>query len=251
MPLFDEPEKSEADVFKPAPDPALPQSTAKVHGGNTLTVCVDAAKLLFPEYVKDPTGVDRDVTAAAQRVADSVLKTVLASAPEPDREIVLICVGSPGSGKTATLASASDLAVGLKIEETLDDLDRARQLVRDIIASGRKPVILWLYVDDFGKIVERMFRRALKIGRTDQLEHMMAAYKEVPEVLERLRCEFSDCLKIHVVDNSGEKGEQEFVQDSSRIWSPFEDAITTAVGMAQVDATNRMFRENPDFEVTY
>ncbi|MGB7189935.1 MAG: hypothetical protein WBD10_07360 [Acidobacteriaceae bacterium] len=219
--------------------------------GTTLIVCVDAAKLLFPDYVKDPGKNDRSVTAAAQRIADSVLLNVLAPPPLPDREIVLICVGSPGSGKTAMLRAPSDLAVDFKVEETFDDLERARGLIRQIIQSGRKPVVLWLYVDDIGKTVERMFRRSLKIGRTDRLEYMAEAYVAVPKVLERLSAEFSDCLKIHLVNNSGAKGEMEFEQDSNRIWTPYEDAIATAVGMIQVDSTNRMFRENPDFEVDY
>lgn len=216
-----------------------------------ITISADAVKLLIPEYVKDPTGADRIVTSSAKAISDAALRTVLTLAPEPGREMVLIAVGSPGSGKTATLASLGDPAAALKIEETLDDLENARTLIQRLIDSGRKPVILWIYVDDPAKTVNRMIKRATKIGRTDRLIDMAKAYTNVPKVLTKLHCEFRDCLKIHVADNSGAKGELKFVEDESRIWTPLEDAIATRVGLAQVDATNRMFRESPDFEVQY
>jgi hypothetical protein len=167
------------------------------------------------------------------------------------RDVVLIAAGSPASGKTTTLASQSDPAVTIKIEETLDDFQEARALVQQVIDSGRKPVILWIYVDDPGKTVERMFKRAKRIGRTDQLDYMAEAYYKVPQVLEALKNEFSGRLKIHVVDNSGEPGEQKFVADSSRAWSEQEDAIANRAGWAQVEATNRLFWENPQFEVDH
>jgi hypothetical protein len=40
-----------------------------------LIVCVDAAKLQFPEYVKDPIGANDDVEAAARMIISSVLGT--------------------------------------------------------------------------------------------------------------------------------------------------------------------------------
>jgi len=216
-----------------------------------VTISADAAKRLFPEYVKDPTGADRDVAVAARMVSNGALDKELAYAPEPGRDIVLICAGSPGSGKTTTLSPRSDPAVGLKIEETLDELEEARSLIQRVLDSGRKPVILWVYVDAPGKTVQRMFRRAMKIGRTDQIEYMARAYANVPKVLSALSREFGGRLKVHVADNSGLRGEMQFIEDSSRIWSEMEDAITTRVGLSQVDETNRMFRENPDFEVEY
>jgi len=64
-----------------------------------LRISADAAKRLFPEYIADPVGTDRDVTAAAELIAQDVLETMLAASPEPGREIVLMCAGTPGSGK--------------------------------------------------------------------------------------------------------------------------------------------------------
>ncbi|HEV2135640.1 MAG TPA: HNH endonuclease [Terracidiphilus sp.] len=219
--------------------------------GGVVTISVDAAKLLIPEYLKDPIRNDRMVTSAAKAISQSELATVLATLPEPGREMVLIAAGSPGSGKTATLAPDGDETVGLKIETNLDDLESARALVLQIIDSGRRPIILWVYVDDPAKTVDRMFKRAVKIGRTDHLDDMAKAYATIPQVISRLGKEFAGRLKIHVADNSGAKGEEIFIEDSSRAWSPLEDALATRAGLAQVDGTNRMFRENPTFEVSH
>ena len=93
----------------------------------------------------------------------------------------------------------------------MDDYEKSRELVRRVIESGRRPVILWIYVDDIGKAVERMFRRALTIGRTDQLDRMAASYKQVPEVLSALANEFPARVSIYVADNSGHRGEQQFI----------------------------------------
>ena len=218
---------------------------------SVLTISVDAAKLLFPEYVKDPTGAGALVASSAKAISDAALRTVLSQAPELGREMVLIAVGSPGSGKTATLTPMGDWAAAIKIEQTFDDLEQARKLINLILDSGRKPIILWVYVDDPVKTVPRMVARAKKIGRVDRIDEMSRAYVEVPRVLEAIRCEFHDRIKIHVADNSLAKGEMEFVGDESRIWTPLENAIATRVGLAQVDAANRMFRESPDFEVQY
>lgn len=235
---------------EPEQDPELLHNEQPWWDG-VLTISADAAKRLFPEYVKDPIGADRDVASSAEAISNAALRTVLTRAPEPGREMVLIAVGSHGSGKTATLTPVGDFAVAIKIEQTLDDLEQARRLMNLLLDSGRKPIILWIYVDDPVKTVPRMVARAKKIGRVDRIEDMSKAYAEVPKVLEELHREFSGRIKIHAADNSGAKGELEFIEDESRIWTPLEDAIATRVGLAQVDATNRMFLENPDFEVEY
>lgn len=130
----------------------------------------------------------------------------------------------------------------------MDDYEKSRELVRRVIESGRRPVILWIYVDDIGKAVERMFRRALTIGRTDQLDRMAASYKQVPEVLSALANEFPASVSIYVADNSGHRGEQHFIEAPPL---GYDGQIASEVARAQVWSVNQMYRENPSFEVSY
>jgi hypothetical protein len=216
-----------------------------------LIVCVDSAKLQFPEYVQDPIGTNDDVEAAARMIISSVLATELNGAPEPGREITLIAVGSPASGKTATLDSASEETVGLKIEGSFGDLESALVLIQHVIDSGRKPVILWIYVDDPAKTVDRMVKRAKNIGRVDRIDDMAKAYDAVPHTLRSLKNRFGDQLKVHVVDNSGAPGEAQFVEDIGPGGRRSEDEEVARAGWIQVYSTNQKFKKNPDYEVPY
>ncbi len=221
---------------------AIEERTARGQEANETLV-----KALPEDLIMRRLKIDRDLTAAAQRIAESAIATALSVPPEQDKEFVLICVGSPGSGKTSTISARSDSAVGLKIEQTMDEYESSQTLVQQVFDSGRQPVILWLYVDDFGKTVDRMLRRAMKIGRADRLEEMVVSYKRVPEVLSALRKEFPT-LAIYIADNSGTRGEQRFVGSET----PGDDGQTALrVAREQVDATNLMFRENPEFEVSF
>lgn len=198
------------------------------HDG-VLAVATDAAKDQFPEFRADPVGTDRDVAAAAGRINKAVLENALAHPVDPARPEVQIVTASPGSGKTRdNMLNATPPRIGLKIEHISDDFDSSRRLFQKVINSGRRPVLHWVYVDDFGKTVERMFRRAIGhdgkpgIGRTVQLNYMVNAYKSVPEVVARLRDHFGDQADFFVIDNSGPKGAH---AEATRDISPYLDGM--------------------------
>jgi hypothetical protein len=130
----------------------------------------------------------------------------------------------------------------------MDDYEKSRALIRRVLDSGRRPLILWMYLDDVAKAVERMFRRAQAIGRTDQLDHITSAYKQVPEVLSALGREFPTSVSIYIADNSRNRCEQEFVQ--SRVLG-YDTQLASEVAQAQVWSVNQMFHDKPTFEVAY
>ena len=180
--------------------------------GGVLTIATDAAKEMFPEFKADPTGNDRNVAAAAGRINKGVLKTALSEPVDPKRPEVQIATASPGSGKTATNSAEANAKIGLKVEHIMDDARGSRKLLQNIIDSGRKPVVNWIYVDDIGATVDRMFRRAIGhdekpgIGRTVQLNYMIDAYHQLPRVLREMKDEFGDKVVWIATDNSGPKG---------------------------------------------
>lgn len=192
-------------------------------------IATDAAKAMFPEFKADPTGADRDTAAAASAINKAALATVLAEPVNPEKPEVQIMTASPGSGKTQGNTKGPTMeGTGIKVESIMDGHRVAAKLLNDILDSGRQPVVNWVYVDDVGKTVDRMFRRAIGkegkpgIGRTVQLNYMMHAYQEVPRVLERLKEEFGDRIFVGAADNSGLPGESTPVTADIQ---PYVDAI--------------------------
>lgn len=188
--------------------------------GGVPTLATDAAKELYPEFKADPTGADRETAAGGKAIRDSAMATVLAAPIDPKRPEVLITTASPGSGKTTGQAGGGNPdGIGVKIEAISDDYKSFSSLVKQVVDSGRKPVVQWIYVDDPAKTVRRMFMRAVGhgekpgIGRTVQLKYMADAYTQVPRVLERIREEFGDKVAIHAVDNSGPLGTARVTSD--------------------------------------
>jgi hypothetical protein len=197
-----------------------PQMVADYLKANTKNgvpnIATDAAKEQFPEYVKDRTNQDRLVASAASQVADASLRTVLKKPPAPGKADVRIMTASPGSGKTTGLTTPGEGHVGLDMESILDNQADAVKKVQQIIDSGRRPTILWSYVDDPAKTVGRMIDRARRIGRTVQLSYMAHAYSEIPNVLEHLMQHFGDQLEVQTIDNSGERGSAKLLYNQDR-----------------------------------
>lgn len=178
------------------------------------TIATDAAKELYPEFQKDPANNDREVAAGAKAVRNWALDHALSKPVDPEKPGVLITTASPGSGKTTGQALGGNrVGIGMKIEAISDDVSSFQKIMQKVIDSGRRPVVEWVYVDDPGKTVDRMFKRAVGhdqkpgIGRTVQLSYMNEAYYQVPRVIEKMMEKFGDQAQFHVIDNSGAPGE--------------------------------------------
>lgn len=213
----------------------LPQMAAKyleAHSPNGVpTVATDAAKLMFPEFKKDPMGGERTVHAAAFAVKEAALKTALAAPVDPAKRDVLITTGSPGSGKTSMQTLGGERpGVGLQVETIADDLAEFSQLIDDVLASGRRPAIEWVHVDRPGKTVNRMLDRAMGkgerpgIGRTVAVDYMAKSYADLPRVLAKVREKYGDRVTLRVIDNSGAPEKMKATDDAEKYLAAKPDA---------------------------
>lgn len=187
------------------------------------TVATDAAKLLIPSFAVDPVVADREVCSSATAIRDGSLNTLLGAVPEPDRGELLITVGSPGSGKTTGQQFGGRRpGTGVLLEAIPDDIDKFRPVLQQVLDSGRRPSIEWVWVEEPETTVRRMIARALGdgerrgIGRTVQVVYMAHAWSAVPKVLEQVRREFGSRIEILAVDNSGDLTAPKLLPDIDR-----------------------------------
>lgn len=211
-------------------------------------IVTDAAKLLIPQFAVDPIGADRDICAAACAIHEAALATLLGGPVDPERPEVLIEVGSPGSGKTTGLSFGGVRpGTGIKIEAIPDDADRFCCLLERILASGRKPVVEWVWVADPGETVRRMILRALGEGkrrgieRTVQMHYMAEAWTALPQVLSETKRRLGDRVEMVCVDNSGEFGTQ-------KVYTDFEPMVKAAAKLDPEEVRQEMEDALEDLE---
>jgi hypothetical protein len=162
----------------------------------------DAAKLLFPEFLENPTANNRFADGAASAVADAVRRTLLAGPVRAGRDRVVLLTGAPASGKTGSVGPNYVDRVDFEHETILTSDERSHQLVEEILVTGRIPILRLFYTDDPGINAERMVRRAMRIGRTVPLRYMAETYVGVPERVRRLQTVFGQRLTVRVTNNS-------------------------------------------------
>jgi hypothetical protein len=177
------------------------------------TIATDAAKEMYPDFQKDPTRNEREVHTSAAAVASAALNTELAEPVKPGKDVVDIVTASPGSGKTYTQSAEATAQIGLRLEDIMTDPKDASILIDKILASGRRPIINWIYVDDPQTTVTRMALRAVGhdgkpgIGRTVAIDYMAKAYTELPKTLLGLMDKYGDKIEVRGIDNSGAKAD--------------------------------------------
>ena len=140
----------------------------------------DAAKMLFPEYVADPTINNKYSDRAASILAESVRIHLLSRPPRLPRNEVVIVTGTPASGKSVSASEISGPTIEIVHETILTSLPKARQRVQEAIAAGRLPQIIVVYTNSPRIHVRRMIGRALAIGRTVPIAYMAETYVGVP-----------------------------------------------------------------------
>lgn len=206
------------------------------------TIATDAAKELLPPFVVDPLKNDREVCAAADAIRDGALNTLLLSPPDAARPYALIAVGSPGSGKTTSLALGGERPkVGLKIEAIPDDAAKFVLLLRKVLASGRRPIVEWVWAGTPKATAARMMHRALGegqrpgIGRVVHTAYMAKAWAGLPKVLDQARKELGPQVIWLLADNSGPPGTAKVTPDMGA-WLRRGEAIKETNAHAQMNA---------------
>jgi len=162
----------------------------------------DAAKMLFPEYVADPTVNNKYSDRAASILAESVRIHLLSRPPRLPRNEVVIVTGTPASGKSVSASEISGPTIEIVHETIFTSLPKARQRVQEAIAAGRLPQIIVVYTNSPRIHVRRMIGRALAIGRTVPIAYMAETYVGVPRMVEHLHLEFGRGLQITLMNNS-------------------------------------------------
>jgi 2'-5' RNA ligase len=215
---------------------------ARNSSGGATMIATDAAKEMIPEFQVDPTANDLNVMAVASAIRDGALNTLLNSPVDTSRAQVLIVVGSPGSGKTTSLALGGNRpSVGIRIEAIPDDASKFKLLLSKILESGRKPVVEWVWAGTAKATASRMILRAAGdgerpgIGRVVQTAYMAKAWTTLPKVLEQVRREMGSRVVWLLADNSGPSGTAKVTGDMGP-WLRRGDSMKEEHAHAQMNA---------------
>lgn len=243
QPVTGTPEEAEQlDLIRPDLGRWVADYLARNTKDGVTTVATDAAKAMLPAFAADPLKNDGNVGAAAAAIRDGALNTILQSPPDAAKPYALLAVGSPGSGKTTSLALGGERAkVGLKIEAIPDDVSKFVLLLRKILASGRKPIVEWVWAGTPKATAARMMLRAVGdgprpgIGRVVHTAYMAKAWAGLPKVLEQARKELGPQVIWLLADNSGPPGTAKVTQDLGA-WLRRGEAIKEPNAHAQMEA---------------
>jgi 2'-5' RNA ligase len=214
QPVVGTPEEAE-EMARAAPDLASWVSDYLVRNTRegVTTIATDAAKKLQPAFEVDPIRNDRTVVAVAAAIRDGALNTMLGAPPPPGREDALIVVASPGSGKTTRIAlGGPQPGIGLMLEVIPDDPQKFTELLRQILDSGRRPIVEWVWAGKPETTARRNAERALGrgvrpgIGRTVATSYMARSWAGLPASLAEVRKAMGDRVIWLVADNSGAPG---------------------------------------------
>jgi hypothetical protein len=176
--------------------------TDRTRNGVTF-IARDAAKLLFPEYIADPTANNRYSDRAASALAEAVRRHILNSPPVLPRNEVAMVTGTPASGKSISASEISGSTIEIVHETILTSLPKATQRLQDAFRADRLPQIIVVYTNDPRINVRRMVQRARRIGRTVPLAYMAETYVGVPLLIAQLRQVFGKSLLLTLMNNSG------------------------------------------------
>jgi hypothetical protein len=213
-------EKANINYTKENLPKLVDQYLAKHSVDGVATIATDAAKEMYSDFQKDPTRAERDVHTSAAAVASAALNTELAAPVKAGKDMVDIVTASPGSGKTFTQSAEAESRVGLRVEDIMTDPKDSSILIDKILASGRRPVIRWIYVDDPKTTVNRMVMRAVGhdgkpgIGRTVNVDYMAKAYTDLPKTLLAMMDKYGDQIGVQGIDNSGAKGSEKLLENT-------------------------------------
>ncbi len=242
QPVTGTPEESrQLAMVKPALAQWVADYLERYTAGHATMIAADAAKEMLPAFQQDPAANDMNVMAAAGAIRDGALNTLLSAPVDRSRDQVLVVVGSPGSGKTTSLALGADRpGIGIRIEAIPEDASKFALMLRKIIASGRRPVVEWVWAGTAKATASRMILRAAGdgqrpgIGRVVQTGYMAKAWCTLPKVLDQVRREMGSRVVWLLADNSGPPGTEKVTPDIGA-WLRRGDAMKETAALAQMN----------------
>ena len=110
--------------------------------GGTLLISSDAAREMLPGYA---TPAERTANTfsrgpASSRLADAVWKQAIAGGPTPERYIVQFLTGSPGSGKSSSYLTSTEMSpLAIISEGMMDHFDKSVARIEETINAGFVP----------------------------------------------------------------------------------------------------------------
>lgn len=175
----------------------------------------DNAKELFPLYTAGPK-TRRWYVEAVHYSSGALVKEIwqrkLAQAPATPDEYVLFTAGGPGAGKTAAIESqpaCRELVRNAYVvhDTMLAEFERGVAKLAEVIASGRRVVVIYVYRPVENAMVG-VIDRAKQTGRIVALKDVARKHFESQETLIQLaeHYETSPLTRFLVLDNSGPLG---------------------------------------------
>lgn len=182
---------------------------ANTHDG-LLTIDVDAARELFPAYVKDRARFAAAVHEASSTVAKAVyadeIRKETVAGKNPD---VVFMAGGTGSGKGST-REISTLGAQLKkahlvYDSTLASFDSAVARIDLALQEGKNAIINFVLRDPIAALTQGSLPRAERSGRTVPLREHARTHEQAPQVVAKLAKHYAgnDHVVINVISNQG------------------------------------------------
>jgi hypothetical protein len=196
-----------------------------------ITVVSDDLKPYLPgwETVESRQKYSDAVHASSAYLGRKALEKALAQPVDPQRQHVDLITGMQGTGKSTMHEAYAAKDAGVVHETNLSDPARAKEVIEQVIASGRKPRIWVAYVKDPMEGFERAIKRAKNHGRTVQIESMASIYTRLPETMQALKAHYGDRLDITVGELTGRDPKPSSLDELQRIpYNGDTDGLTQA-----------------------
>ena len=188
---------------------------ARYEAANGNYLGADSAKELFPLYTAGPK-TRRWYVEAVHYASGALVKEIwqrkLARTPVNPNEYVLFTAGGPGAGKTAAIESqpaCCELVSRAYIvhDTMLAEFGRGVAKIAEVIASGRRAVVIYVYRPVENAMVG-VIDRAKQTGRIVKLADVARKHYESQETLITLAEHYatSPDARFVVIDNSGALG---------------------------------------------
>ncbi|HWD99691.1 MAG TPA: zeta toxin family protein [Bryobacteraceae bacterium] len=184
----DEQRTRETILAKLAEDPERYLEEYERRFGNVLNA--DNAATLFEEYEADRARYREAVHPAATWIRDELFRRKLREEDAQRRDTVVFTAGGNAAGKSTALEfTGAHREARAVLDSTFSNPEHARKLVNQVLAAGKRVVILYVRrpLDD---AIRGMLDRAADQGRVVTIEQMIRSDRGAAETMQSLWREF-------------------------------------------------------------